>query len=305
MDEAELWRQIRKIGDQVLEEYCYQCTDMEMHAAVEMLYRHMNLPMPSYIVARSARECAKYNAILTHYHKARPEMPTAALVEHVKTRLEEDIDAPWVREEMVANAHYHVFWHWVPSTESWYRASDLMGVSYDASQRELLVACGKAFETGFTYKEAAVISRKPLSVKWVDRVLSCEDGPAAEYADGYKLWAIGGVHVDEQIVMRPETQTIAQIDGEQNIEVKRLRIERYGWERFLTEKGATVLDHRRNDIEGTDESLMQCDDMAALVCVCPSTGRVYCLEVPPATKTCSEAQDYLCNSDSSRIIGRT
>lgn len=38
-----------------------------------------------------------------------------------------------------------------------------------------------------------------------------ENGPAIEYADGFKIYALDGVIVDEQLVMAPETLTIKQI----------------------------------------------------------------------------------------------
>lgn len=126
-----------------------------------------------------------------------------------------------------------------------------------------------------------------------------------QFADGWTLWNINGVNVDEQIVMQPETQTVQQIKSEENEEVKRIRIERFGWEKYLTAVNARVLDHRRNDIEQTDESLMRADDMNVLVCACPSTARVYALEVDPQVETCEQAQNWLWNNSGIRVIGRS
>jgi len=53
------------------------------------------------------------------------------------------------------------------------------------------------------------------------------------FADGWGFWNIHGVPVDEQIVMRPETQTIEQIQNEPNAEVKKIRIQRYGEKKYL------------------------------------------------------------------------
>ena len=135
-----------------------------------------------------------------------------------------------------------------------------------------------------------------------DHVLHCEDGMAAQWRDGWGFWMLRGVRVDEQIVMRPETQTVEQIRGEKNEEVKRLRIERYGWPRYLNEIGATRIDSRRNDIDGTREYLYRGDDMVTLLCVCPSTTKVFALEVPPDVETCEQAQNYLSSGLSGRVI---
>jgi len=111
------------------------------------------------------------------------------------------------------------------------------------------------------------------------------------------------IAVDEQIVMRPESQTVDQIRSEQNEEVKRIRIERFTWERYLRESNAKRIHHRRNDIEGTLESLYETPDgWKTLVCACPSTAKVFALEVEPSIATCDAAQSYLSSGLSGRII---
>ena len=86
-------------------------------------------------------------------------------------------------------------------------------------------------------------------------------------------------------------------------EARRVRIERYGWERYLAEVGATVLDRRRNDIETTRETLLQAPGQErVLVCACPSTARVYALEVPRHVRTCEQAQAWLSGGLAGRII---
>jgi hypothetical protein len=109
--------------------------------------------------------------------------------------------------------------------------------------------------------------------------------------------------VDEQVVLRPETQTAGQIRRERNAETKRIRIERFGWGCYLAEVGAVVIDRRRNDIEATRETLFRTPDRAKiLVCACPSTARVYALAVPRDVRTCERAQAWLSSGLSGRII---
>ena len=107
--------------------------------------------------------------------------------------------------------------------------------------------------------------------------------------------------------MQPRTQTVEQIRAEQNAEIKRIRIERFGWDQYLTATQAKVIDRRRNDVECTKEALMHVDDMTVLVCHCTSTGRVYSLEVDPAVKTCEQAQNFLWSGSrlASRVVKRT
>jgi hypothetical protein len=123
------------------------------------------------------------------------------------------------------------------------------------------------------------------------------DSPAVAWADE-EYYFIEGVRVDEQIVMFPETQTLAQIEKEGNEEVKRIRINQFGWRRYLVESNAQILDVK---IVGDRwiESLMKTQSgMTALCTYDPSTGRPYVLEVDPDCKNCTEAQRYLLAPDS-------
>lgn len=127
-----------------------------------------------------------------------------------------------------------------------------------------------------------------------DNQLHNASGPAIEWLCGSKVWYIGGVKVDEQIVMRPETQTIKQIEAEDNNEVKRVRIERFGWVQYLHQSGSQVVDKRHNDRDNQDEVLYRMlDGQRRFVCVDPSTGRKYALGVPRGVETCQAAQDWL------------
>jgi hypothetical protein len=131
-----------------------------------------------------------------------------------------------------------------------------------------------------------------------------ESGPSVLWADGYSIYTIKGVAVDEQIVMRPESQTVEQIRKEKNEEVKRIRIERYGWERFIKEVKAEVMDRRTNDVDGTREALFSLPDgIRTFVGRCRSTGRVYFLEVDPEVKTCEQAQVWLRGDRIGNCIG--
>jgi hypothetical protein len=126
------------------------------------------------------------------------------------------------------------------------------------------------------------------------RQLHCESGPSLEFHCGYRQWNIDGVEVDEQVVLRPETQTLAQIIGEPNEEVRRVRIDRFGWVRFLALSEATVVDARHNDRDNQEEKLFRMSDgRQRFVCVDPSTGRRYALGVPRDLTTCEESQNWM------------
>jgi len=133
--------------------------------------------------------------------------------------------------------------------------------------------------------------------------LHCESGPALGYPDGWFIWAIGGVIVDEQIVMRPDTQTVDQIAADINDESRRIRIERFGWERYLRESKAEIRSQRFNERDQQWECLYRLGDgTQRMVVADPSTGRKYALGVPGEIESCENGQRFLSSGLDSRVI---
>jgi hypothetical protein len=73
---------------------------------------------------------------------------------------------------------------------------------------------------------------------WGSHRMHREDGPSIRWADGWALWSIHGVRVTQQIVEAPETLTPKQIRSEQNLEIRRIMLERFGYDRYLRESNA-------------------------------------------------------------------
>jgi hypothetical protein len=135
----------------------------------------------------------------------------------------------------------------------------------------------------------------------------CGNGSSHRWSDGWELWHLDGIQVDEQLVLRPKTQTLQQIDGEPNEDLKAIRIERYGWPEYLRESGATLLDERRNDIEGTREALYQQQSGGLrLVVTCPTGRHPYALRVGDRSiRKCETAQNWLAGEKPFRTLART
>ena len=156
------------------------------------------------------------------------------------------------------------------------------------------------------YSGLCVVSRRPVVAEWNERkVLHCDNGPAVAFRDGFRVWCIDGIRVDEQIVMRPESQTVKQIDGEQNGDVRSIRIERFGWPRYLKETGSKCREHRVNDVTGTDEALYQTPRGEQRLVVGCSTGRMFALGVPASVETCEQAQRWLAGDKKFNVIAAT
>ncbi len=146
------------------------------------------------------------------------------------------------------------------------------------------------------FSEVAVLQDRPLSLSLVDEELHNPDGPIIRWSDGFSLWAIEGVSCNETIVMNPHLQTMDEIRDDTHSERKRIRIERYGWREYLANIGAKVLDAGPNEIDVTEEALLYVSaeqassipidqqepgdgSMTILLSNCPSTGRIYPMEI--------------------------
>lgn len=109
-----------------------------------------------------------------------------------------------------------------------------------------------------------------------------------------------GVPVDNRIVFHPESLTSDDILTQRNAEVRRVMLERVGFERFVELAKAEVLnsDHDKGGERKLLKVVMPEDE--DLICVsfsCPSTGRRYVVRVPPNTATCHAAVAWIAGFD--------
>jgi hypothetical protein len=109
-----------------------------------------------------------------------------------------------------------------------------------------------------------------------------------------------GVPIDARIAFHPETITADEVLGTANAEMRRVLLERMGYEAFLSAAQAQVLD--RDSDPGGERRLLRVplSGDEALVCVavsCPSTGRQYIIRVPPSIRTCHQASAWIAGFD--------
>jgi Lon protease-like protein len=101
-----------------------------------------------------------------------------------------------------------------------------------------------------------------------------------------------GVLIDDRIAFRPETLGHEEVLAERNAERRRVMLERYGLDRFMTDAEAETLDEDRD--AGGRRRLLRLklegdEDLVCVTVVCPSTERQYVLRVPPTMRTCRQA----------------
>ena len=149
----------------------------------------------------------------------------------------------------------------------------------------------------------AIVSERPLVLRRDDRGRPhCADAPAIAWADGLEAFAWHGVAVEPWIIREPGRITVATIDREPNVEVRRVLIERFGEERLIREGGAELVDDgfvgrlwRRRIDELPTRWGPRHEEPVVMVEVQNSTPdpdgtrKTYFLRVPPNLRTAREA----------------
>jgi hypothetical protein len=112
------------------------------------------------------------------------------------------------------------------------------------------------------------------------------------------LWR--GVRVDESFIRDPQSLTGQDVLGTQNVEVRRILLERIGYEKFIADVGGLVIDRDRD--AGGERRLIRVpleddEDIVVVSVICPSTGHNYVLRVPPFTRSCRQATAWLAGFD--------
>ncbi|MGW3298645.1 DUF6745 domain-containing protein [Streptomyces rubiginosohelvolus] len=143
------------------------------------------------------------------------------------------------------------------------------------------------------YEHAVVITERP-DVLHRDEAgrLDHGEGPALAYGDGFALHAWRGMPVPAAFLEELSSLTPERIRAEENAELRRVMLEYYGYDRYLTESGAEPV-HRdetgilwRIALDGDEDVVM-----VEVVNSTPEpdgTYRTYWLRVPPTTRTAKD-----------------
>ncbi|MGC4925382.1 DUF6745 domain-containing protein [Streptomyces cyaneofuscatus] len=143
------------------------------------------------------------------------------------------------------------------------------------------------------YERAVVISERPEALHRDEAGrLDHGAGPALAYRDGFALYAWRGMPVPAAFLAELASLTPQRIREEENAELRRVMLEYYGYDRYLTESGAEPV-HRdetgilwRIALDGDEDVVM-----VEVVNSTPEpdgTHRTYWLRVPPATRTAKD-----------------
>ena len=94
--------------------------------------------------------------------------------------------------------------------------------------------------------DLCIVSQKPVYIGLSGTRLHAENRKALEFADGKGIYAWKGVLLKEKthgwIITNPEKITVDDIMKENNAEIRRVMLERFGFDRFFEEADSKLLD---------------------------------------------------------------
>ncbi|WP_329378943.1 DUF6745 domain-containing protein [Streptomyces sp. NBC_01716] len=140
------------------------------------------------------------------------------------------------------------------------------------------------------YEKVTVVCERPVELHRDEAGrLDRGDGPALAYPDGFALYAWRGMPVPADFLDELTSLDPARIRNEENAELRRVMLEHYGYDRYLTESGAEPINKDETGILwrialAGDEDVV----MVEVVNSTPEpdgTSRTYWLRVPPGTRT--------------------
>lgn len=105
-----------------------------------------------------------------------------------------------------------------------------------------------------------------------------------------------GVEVGDRTAFESDSITGQDILNTENVELRRVLIERLGYEKFVREVGGIIRD--RDHDKGGERQLVYIpfeDDepFVVLKVICPSTGHIHILRVPPYMENCHQAAAWI------------
>jgi len=167
------------------------------------------------------------------------------------------------------------------------------GINLDQKAQELLRCKQQLFEECgwiFPFENICLVCDRPLHISFDSaNELHAEGEPAIAFADGYSLYFHHGVKLPEKYgKVRPDLWQAEWLLSESNAELRRVLIERIGYDRICQQLQAVKLDTWQ------EYTLLKIDNadvepIYLLKMTCPSTGHIHALRVPPDVRSALEA----------------
>ena len=253
-------------------------------AAITKLYQNAGEQTPKFIWCLSPQDAV--NAITKAYQES------------------DGLEADKARQAALSAGRF-----WGQTEASWpcfyLFCRDVLGIKYDEphnSNLDLWAQVSRSCNWWWPFEGLCFVSDRPELVSWEPSTtaqrLHSLTGPAIRFRDGWEIYAIKGITVDKRVVMTPELLEPWEITDEPNTEIRRIMLERYGFDRYLAAVKATCLDSDTDPL-GFPRKLLRADlsgdESLVMVQVTNSTAepdgshKLYHLRVPPTVTTVKQA----------------
>jgi hypothetical protein len=141
------------------------------------------------------------------------------------------------------------------------------------------------------YKKMVIICEHPIQISLDSKYhLHAEGKPAIQFADGYSLYSYHGITLPEKYgKLHPTRWQSKWLLEEDNAELRQVLIQGIGYGRICHELQAVELDNWQAYTLLKIDSAVDVEPVYLLKMICPSSGRIHILRVPPETTSAKEA----------------
>ena len=149
-------------------------------------------------------------------------------------------------------------WYWGTAYQSYFR--DVCGLDIGEEMAARAIAYAGTCEAAcwwWPHKDFVMVCERPIHIdRDAQGRLHSDTRLAIEWPDGWGIAMSHGVRLPDDVILRPESVTVARIDAEKNAEVRRVMLERFGLARYMLESKAEVL-HEDTDQLGHPRRLLR------------------------------------------------
>jgi hypothetical protein len=238
--------------------------DVARQAVIDM-YKSMDLQAPQIIIGDSPKHTCELAALFwTKFNKENDdEIKFDSLQNDLLTTLPNCAEGELDEALKEGNNDWYLSFWWL-SWCGWYDYSKYIGVQFDEAVYNLFMNFSSEVHFIIPYEGIAFISQKPTAIHWEENNLHKDGGKAVEYSDGYGMYCLNGVVVDEYLAVTPEEQLdVEHFHTYQNADARTEFVRKFGIDRML-DFGEKVDSYENHDNEWFNKSQYELYDMSKL-----------------------------------------
>jgi len=169
----------------------------------------------------------------------------------------------------------------------------------DLNASRPMIEFGKEVGWCWPFKHVIILTERPTELhRDNENRLHADGRPALLYADGFALYRWHGLRIPDEWGKIPSEHWQAEwLMNEKNAELRRVLMQGFGYERVLKELKSKIV-HATSDMELHRIDNYDIEPIQLLKVVCPSTGFMHVLRVPPDIQTCYAARNWTFGEES-------